>query len=654
MRPRTTAGALLASLALLAAPVVSLPDLRLAGVPLTTAAAEPVPVEPEVSSVPLPQDEPATTEVDVAEGTTVLGVTWRSPDAEAAPAVQVRAERDGEWGAWVDVPPNDEGPDAGTTEAARAEAAGTVRATDPVDVAGAERVQVRTTDVEQVEDLEVALVDPGESAADAAVGQWTPPASAAAAVARPTVVSRAQWGADESLRSCTPSTAPRLEGVVIHHTADRNTYTAAEAPAMVRSIYAYHTKVNKWCDVGYNALVDRFGRIYEGRAGGLERNVVGAHAAGFNTGTWGVSVIGNFETAALPAAAQASVERLVAWRLGVAGLDATAWKTFTSLGSNKYPAGTAVRLPTVFAHRDVGLTACPGQLYYDKLGAVRANIARLAAAAATPPPAPPPAPAPAPAPSPSLRLTDYTSDRATDLLGVSTGGGLFLYPGDGDGGFGDYGKIGKGWGGMSLVTAAGDRTGDGHGDVYARDGSGQLWLYPSDGRRSWTPRVLVSAGWDSLTQLIPVGNWDGAGRDDVLARDTLGRLWLYTADGSGRLVSRTQVGSGWAAFTAVFSPGDWDGDGHPDLLTRDRAGLLRLYPGNGRGGFRPAQAIGHGWGTFTALVSAGDWDGDRRPDVLARDGLGRLYLYAGNGRGGWVTGRQQLIGTGWGGLTSIL
>ena len=633
---RTTVSAVAVSAALVAAPVVSLPS----------AAADPVPVAPDVATVELP-DHDATTRLDVPDGAAVIGVSWTAEDPAAAPEVQVRAKRDGAWGDWVDVPPSDDGPDAGTVEAEQATAAGGVRATDPVDVMGAEQVEVRTSEVADVEDLAAAIVDPGESAADAVVGA-RPAASADASAPRPAIVTRAQWGADEKLRTCTPSVAPSLKGVIVHHTADTNTYSAAQGPAMVRSIYAYHTKVNKWCDVGYNALVDRYGQIYEGRFGGLDRNVIGAHAGGFNTGTWGVSVIGNFETAALPAAAQSSVEKLVAWRLGVARLNPLGTMTLTSAGSSKYKSGAVVKLPVVAAHRDVGLTACPGINYYNKLTGMRTTIGRLAA---------PPAPAPAPAPARSAnavskRVSDFTGDKRTDVVATTPAGALWLYPGNGSGGWGTRSLIGSGWQNMRLTVTPGDVTGDGNADIYATDASGRLWLYPSNGKRGWKPRVQVGTGWQVMNALIALDDFDGDGRPDLGARDTAGRLWLYPTRADGSFAPRKQIGTGWQVFNTIIGTGDFDGDGKADVLGRYPDGRLMLYPGNGKGGWLTRRQVGSGWHVFDRVLSVGDFTGDGRADVLGRYPDGRLMLYPGNGKGGWQPQRQ--VGSGWNMFNRVL
>ena len=110
----------------------------------------------------------------------------------------------------------------------------------------------------------------------------------------PAIVSRAAWGANESIRRAPPSYAPSVRFAIVHHTAGTNTYSRDEAAAIVRGIQLYHVRGNGWNDIGYNFLVDRFGTIYEGRYGGVDRNVVGAHALGFNTGSTGIALLGTY------------------------------------------------------------------------------------------------------------------------------------------------------------------------------------------------------------------------------------------------------------------------------------------------------------------------------------------------------------------------
>ncbi|MGN6303091.1 MAG: FG-GAP-like repeat-containing protein [Angustibacter sp.] len=210
----------------------------------------------------------------------------------------------------------------------------------------------------------------------------------------------------------------------------------------------------------------------------------------------------------------------------------------------------------------------------------------------------------------------------------------------------------------STSVAAGydnDLDGDGHPDVLAPAPSGALYLYPGNGAGGWRPRQVIGSGWTGFDQVLLAGDWDGDGHGDVVARRRSdGALFVYAGDGTGRLLPRRQIGSGWAGFTQVVAPGDWDGDHHPDLLALRRSDMtLWLYPGDGRGGFRPERRIGTGWQVRTTLTTVGDWDGDGRVDLVARDGRdGRLWLYSGNGWGGFRSYRA--IGTGWNGFTALL
>src|SRR5699024_1408108 len=113
---------------------------------------------------------------------------------------------------------------------------------------------------------------------------------------KPTIYSRAQWGANEKLRDKSSLRYGTISGGFVHHTVNANDYTAEQVPGIIRSIYAYHTRSRGWSDIGYNFLVDRFGRIWEGRFGGVDKAVVGAHTLGYNDYSFAMSAIGNFET----------------------------------------------------------------------------------------------------------------------------------------------------------------------------------------------------------------------------------------------------------------------------------------------------------------------------------------------------------------------
>ncbi|WP_277209672.1 N-acetylmuramoyl-L-alanine amidase [Isoptericola croceus] len=315
--------------------------------------------------VPLlaPESEPLVATAD-ATGFAVVGVTWSGDADEDALVVEVRTSRDPQapadgdtgWDAWeqVDAEPS---PD------------GTLDGTEPVVVGDVARVQARVSGSEQVRDLKLTVVDPGTSAADddvPAPPEGTSPggASVAAAVtARPSISSRKAWGADERIMTWTPRQGS-IRGATIHHTAGTNTYAQADVPRIIRGIYAYHAQTRGWGDIGYNFVVDKYGRVWEGRAGGVTRQTIGGHAVGYNTNATGISVLGNYETATVSNAAVSAVVRLVAWKLSLHGVPATGSTTIN---------GRSV--PRIFGHRDVSATACPGRTLYAKMGEIRRRAA---------------------------------------------------------------------------------------------------------------------------------------------------------------------------------------------------------------------------------------------------------------------------------------
>jgi hypothetical protein len=192
----------------------------------------------------------------------------------------------------------------------------------------------------------------------------------------PKIVTRAQWEADEKITRSEPHYAPTLKLAVVHHTATSNSYTPAEAAAIVRGIEVYHVKGNGWNDIGYNFLVDRFGTVYEGRAGGMTRNVIGAHSLGFNTGTVGVALLGNYSRATPSAAEQSALVNLLAWRLDIAHVDPLSQVVDTSAGNARYRAGKVVTLRAISGHRDTGPTECPGNRTYALLPSLAKRVAQ--------------------------------------------------------------------------------------------------------------------------------------------------------------------------------------------------------------------------------------------------------------------------------------
>jgi hypothetical protein len=303
----------------------------------------------------------------VASPTPFSMVGFELPDG--VEELRVRTSVDGErWTDWVTTERIEavDGPDPDTAEAAGDRSH---RFAEPVWVEEASYLQVELPDgVDGVEGrLRAEVIDSvglsGQKVERSIVPTEPPSADA---VDRPKIISRAGWGANESWRSGSPSRAKSVHMGVVHHTATSNSYS--DAKAVMRSMYNYHTNTLGWSDLGYNIVVDQQGNIYEGRAGGLESGVIGAHARGYNTGSFGVSVIGNFDNYDPPRAALRALEQVIAWQSSVYGID---------------PEGWANGRRTIVGHRDVGNTACPGRIQ-NHLPSLRSSTAAQVRAAAVP------------------------------------------------------------------------------------------------------------------------------------------------------------------------------------------------------------------------------------------------------------------------------
>ncbi|HET7743755.1 MAG TPA: N-acetylmuramoyl-L-alanine amidase [Gaiellaceae bacterium] len=291
---------------------------------------------------------------------TLVGVHWRGSGT-----VRFRTRSvSGQWSPWRTAAPEaDDAPDAGSAEG-RATAGW--RIGNPFWVGDSDRIETRT--VGRVSRIRAYLV-------------WSPvtrvPYRAPAQAGMPPIVLRQAWGADESIRRAPPQYASSVRFAIVHHTAGQNDYTRSQAPAIVRGIELYHVQGNGWNDIGYNFLVDRFGTVYEGRYGGIDRNVIGAHALGFNTGSVGVAVLGTYGSRAPSQAAQDALEKLLAWRLDVAHVNPLGLLTVISGGSERYAKGIPVTLRAISGHRDTGFTECPGTALYARLDGIAAAAASI-------------------------------------------------------------------------------------------------------------------------------------------------------------------------------------------------------------------------------------------------------------------------------------
>jgi len=307
-----------------------------------------------------------------------------------ATTVRIRAKRpDGSWGPWYHSESLSDISEQGSP----------VSGTDPVYVGNTTAVQIAVTrphnapvtvappdtgldagrdlgylpaNAEQplTQNMSAILITPPKSPVDR---QLPAPIANLAPGQPPNVISRAEWGAGSGMRCGGPYYGDGVRAAVVHHTATGNDYAPEDSAAILRSIYAYHTVTLGWCDIAYNALVDKYGQVFEGRAGGITKDVMGSHTGGFNKDVWGVSMIGDFEDVAPGDVMLKTVGRLIGWRLSLDKVNPKGTVQLTSAGGQYtvVPGGRTVTLPEIFAHRDVGNTECPGDAGYAMLDEIR-------------------------------------------------------------------------------------------------------------------------------------------------------------------------------------------------------------------------------------------------------------------------------------------
>lgn len=593
-----------------------------AGATSLDAAATDLPASPAAGGpAATPTASTATASAEGLEPFVALGVTWSVASGSGTGRVRVHGP-DG-WSAWQEL--------AG--EAGVGEPAGAARPGEPARLAS-EPVWVREADGWQVETptdwsgVEVHLVRPDVTALpagtdvaaaaqadeprtdgpgtdgpgtdgpgtdepgtapDPALGTADSLAVAGSGVDRPAIVRRAAWGARAP--SSTPWVAPEVRGAVVHHSVTAVDYLPADVPGILRSIQALHQDANGWTDIGYNFAVDRFGGIWEGRAGGVDQAVIGAHAEGFNSRTVGVVLLGDFTVAQPTGAALAGLEDVLAWKFFQQHTDPSLLTTL--LDRSGTPAGFDIfNVPSVVGHRDLNATACPGTVE-GYLPAVRSAVAARVAAARgsgtdhdeqrgpTVPAGSDPA------------VGDFDGDGASDVYWYGHGQGDQVWYG-GDGGFA-VAVARPAPAGLQVVV--GDFDGDGRDDLYWHDAvtAVDTFWYGRPGR-TWafflTPTVARTTPY--------IGDFDGNGTEDVL---------LYGGaahDDFLMLMTRAGRGSRWIDVPDDIVPvvGDLDGDTRDDVL------MHHPWGGVDEAWFGADDAL------FTArIVASPQSDGARRPLV---------------------------------------
>ncbi|MFN2608165.1 MAG: N-acetylmuramoyl-L-alanine amidase [Acidimicrobiales bacterium] len=479
-------------------------------------------------------------QVDTGLPTEAVGVDW---NGTGDGAVEVRALDGGSWTPWLRLEGNPtEGPDVTSPEHRARTGAG------PLWVGhGVGKVEVRVVEGD-LRGLRLHAI----RSEDPPGGGLRP---AAAVVGQPPIVSRAAWGADESYRHYAPGCgqpgyADAVHFAVLHHTATANDYTPADGPALVRAIYYFHTHTNLWCDIGYNLLVDRYGQVYEGRYGGVTRPVIGAHAAGFNTGSTGVALIGTFQTDAVPQAMYTALRGLLDWKLAYHGVN--------PLGT---VAASGTVVPALAGHRDLNSTDCPGDLAYGLLTQLRGQVAAAVSAAIDKP-----AVARGPTyylrgwPSSGPADTTFSFGDATDVRllgdwdgthtrtpGVFRNGAWYLRNSDTTG----VADVSFGFGDAGDIPVVGDWNGDGVDTPgVVRNG---VW-YLRNSNTTGTADVVM--GFGNAGDVPVVGDWAHLGRDTPgVVRN--GTWYLRASTTSGP----ADASFGYGNTGDVPVVGDWNGDG---------------------------------------------------------------------------------------------
>jgi hypothetical protein len=310
----------------------------------------------------------------------LAGARWRGGRGGRGgpedPRVELRGRRrGGAWSPWTAAPLlHGHAPDGGRA----------APGTDGVWFGGADLVQIRLS--APLEGLRLHFVNASGTAtasARAASRAWrrrraqaAARPTAEAAGAAPAINPRKAWDPHDQ---CHPREKPLYGAVAlafVHHTVSANDYAPEDSAGIVLSVGLYHRNTNGWNDIGYNFLVDRYGQVFEGRAGGVTKAVTGAHAQGFNYTSTGVANIGTFDAVGQTAKGLAVLSKLIAWKLALHGTPRAGTVRVVSEGgaTNRYPSGTPVTLHRVSGHRDVDATDCPGEDLYAELPRLRAMV----------------------------------------------------------------------------------------------------------------------------------------------------------------------------------------------------------------------------------------------------------------------------------------
>jgi N-acetylmuramoyl-L-alanine amidase-like protein len=289
----------------------------------------------------------------------LLGVKWRSP-AKVSVDVRSHSARTGRWSPWVRADGADDAPDSPRAP---------FRGTGPVWTGRSDRYQLRLSGPARGVRVQFVRAHVGKV-------RTVRPSARAAAGGQPTIIPRSQWAGDQCNPKGTPSYGT-VQMAFVHHTAGTNNYGPGDSAAIVLAVCRFHRDGNGWNDIGYNFLVDKYGQIFEGRAGGIDQPVIGAQAQGYNDQSTGISSLGTFGSVGQTDAGLRALGDIIGWKLGISGVPTTDKVTLISRGGgdNRYPSGTPVTFDRISGHRDADATDCPGDALYAQLPDIRSRAA---------------------------------------------------------------------------------------------------------------------------------------------------------------------------------------------------------------------------------------------------------------------------------------
>ncbi len=569
---------------------------------------------------------------------TMAAITWSS--STGSPTLQMRARGAAGWTEWKTLEAE---PDGVSEEERHGQRLGT----DPTwfDESTAVEARVLTTSVANatiadprvtIVDTRVASTDSGlQTAARANAGKTVTSAAGVTYATTPAIISRAQWGADERLlsyngSSCVKATIDTtIKAAIVHNTAGSNNYSATQSAAIVRGIYAYHVKDRGWCDIGYNFLVDKYGQAFEGRHGGIQNVVHGAHATSWNTDTVGVSVMMDSNTAVQTPESMQAMTRIIAWKL--AGNYRDPLSTLTLAGK---------RINRIARHGDVMSTDCPGTNVTAYMPTLRQQVATAMGDWKTP---------------------IYTAWQAE---------------GGESGHLGSPHVLERTWNGGRTTSFTG-------GGIYQTPAGQTFWMDAAPSARYLASDGFTVLGWPlgnqtspatgvtqvrfekgTLTTSSTTGVRMTTGVVDAWLRahpTEASRLGLPTADATSTSTGGSQTFQrgrlDWTGTTVTASygsgkQGDLDGDGRADVLTVASNGTVSWYPTTVKAASGTAAAGDALQGSpFTWISQVPDINADGNAELVARRSDGTLWSWWGAGQGRY-TGMHQ-VGYGWNGMREI-